>query len=98
MFWLYQLKSATTYIALGGEAEGQTCGVRRRSPPQASLTLRILPSISAGENLGEWSELGVLSVLSGLQHEFYCPRLVPSLAAVATPQVAKVQQETVLRQ
>jgi hypothetical protein len=51
-----------------------------------------------GEDLGEWSELGVLSVLSGLQHEFYRPRLVPSLAAVATSQVTEVQQETVLRQ
>lgn len=51
-----------------------------------------------GEDLGEWSELGVLGVLSGLQHEFYRPRLVPSLTAVATPQVAEVQQETVLRQ
>lgn len=34
-----------------------------------------------GEDLGDWSELGVLSVLSGLQHEFYRPRLIPSLAA-----------------
>ncbi|BCL40141.1 DUF488 domain-containing protein [Nostoc sp. MS1] len=51
-----------------------------------------------GEDLGVWSELGVLSVLSGLQHEFYRPRLTPSLAAVATPPVAEVQQETVLRQ
>ncbi|BAY72933.1 hypothetical protein NIES23_57610 (plasmid) [Trichormus variabilis NIES-23] len=43
-----------------------------------------------GEDLGDWSELGVLGVLSGLQHEFYRPRLVPSLAAVATPQVPEV--------
>jgi hypothetical protein len=51
-----------------------------------------------GEDLGEWSELGVLGVLSGLQHEFYRPRLAPFLAAVATPPVAEVKQETVLRQ
>ncbi|BAY42034.1 hypothetical protein NIES2111_64300 (plasmid) [Nostoc sp. NIES-2111] len=51
-----------------------------------------------GEDLGVWSELGVLSVLTGLQHEFYRPRLVPSLAAVASSQVTEVQQETVLRQ
>ncbi|MEJ1930563.1 DUF488 family protein [Nostoc sp. NIES-2111] len=51
-----------------------------------------------GEDLGVWSELGVLSVLSGLQHEFYRPRLVPSLAAVATSQVTEVQKETVFRQ
>jgi len=38
-----------------------------------------------GEDLGDWSELGVLGVLSGLRHEFYRPRLVPSLA---TPMVA----------
>ncbi|MBD2255352.1 hypothetical protein [Nostoc parmelioides] len=38
-----------------------------------------------GEDLGDWSELGVLGVLSGLQHEFYRGRLVPSLAAT-TPQ------------
>ncbi|MEJ1937925.1 hypothetical protein WDZ92_47645 [Nostoc sp. NIES-2111] len=49
-----------------------------------------------GEDLGVWSELGVLSVLSGLQHEFYRPRLVPFLTAVATSEVAEVQQETVL--
>ncbi|BAY41280.1 hypothetical protein NIES2111_56760 (plasmid) [Nostoc sp. NIES-2111] len=48
-----------------------------------------------GEDLGEWSELGVLSVLSGLQHEFYRPRLAPSLAAVATPQVAEVAHKLV---
>ena len=36
-----------------------------------------------GEDLGQWSEMGVLSVLSGLQHEFYRPRLVPSLAAMS---------------
>jgi hypothetical protein len=51
-----------------------------------------------GEDLGEWSELGILSVLSGLLHEFYRPRLTPSLAAVVIPQVAEIQQETVLRQ
>lgn len=38
-----------------------------------------------GEDLGEWSELGVLGVLSGLCHDFYRGRLVPSLA---TPTVA----------
>ncbi|MCG6137672.1 MAG: hypothetical protein MET45_24055 [Nostoc sp. LLA-1] len=36
-----------------------------------------------GEDLGEWSELGVLGVLSGLCHEFYLGRLVPSLATAA---------------
>lgn len=43
-----------------------------------------------GEDLGVWSELGLQGVLSQLCYEFYRPRLVPSLAAVATPQVAKV--------
>ncbi|YAF98932.1 MAG: DUF488 family protein (plasmid) [Nodularia sp. CChRGM 3473] len=39
-----------------------------------------------GEDLGEWSELGVLGVLSGLRHEFYRGRLLPSLATPeATP-------------
>lgn len=36
-----------------------------------------------GEDLGDWSELGVLAVLSGLQQEFYRGRLVRSLAAGA---------------
>ncbi|MBC6433352.1 DUF488 domain-containing protein [Nostoc sp. HG1] len=36
-----------------------------------------------GEDLGNWSELGVLAVLSLLQHEFYRGRLVRSLAAAA---------------
>lgn len=36
-----------------------------------------------GEDLGEWSELGVLGVLSGLCHEFYRGRLVSSLATAA---------------
>ncbi|UKP00975.1 DUF488 domain-containing protein [Nostoc sp. UHCC 0870] len=44
-----------------------------------------------GEDLGDWSELGVLGVLSGLQHEFYRGRLFPSLA-IATPQVPDVPQ------
>lgn len=43
-----------------------------------------------GEDLGEWSELGVLSVLSSLQHEFYRQRLVPSL--VNTTAIAKVKE------
>ncbi|WP_414756611.1 hypothetical protein [Anabaena sp. CCY 9910] len=51
-----------------------------------------------GEDLGDWSELGVLGVLSGLLHEFYRPRLVPSLAAVATSSVPEVPQETVAAQ
>ncbi|QLE59640.1 DUF488 family protein [Nostoc sp. TCL26-01] len=34
-----------------------------------------------GEDLGVWSELGVLGVLSGLRHEFYGGRLLRSLAA-----------------
>ncbi|GAX38939.1 hypothetical protein [Nodularia sp. NIES-3585] len=33
-----------------------------------------------GEDLGVWTELGVLGVLSGLQHPFYRGRLVSSLA------------------
>ncbi len=32
-----------------------------------------------GEDLGEWSELGLLGVLSGLRHEFYQKRLLISL-------------------
>jgi hypothetical protein len=35
------------------------------------------------EDLGDWSELGVLSVLSILQQEFYRARLVQSLANTA---------------
>ncbi|MBE9052747.1 DUF488 family protein [Nostocales cyanobacterium LEGE 11386] len=38
------------------------------------------------EDLGEWTELGVLGVLAGLQQPFYRGRLVPSLAdQEATP-------------
>ncbi|MFN6450865.1 MAG: hypothetical protein RM022_001365 [Nostoc sp. EfeVER01] len=33
-----------------------------------------------GEDLGDWSELGVLAVLSGLQQEFYRGRLLLGLA------------------
>ncbi|WP_193200686.1 hypothetical protein [Nostoc sp. MG11] len=32
-----------------------------------------------GKDLGEWSELGLLEVLSGLRHEFYRQRLLISL-------------------
>jgi uncharacterized protein YeaO (DUF488 family) len=32
-----------------------------------------------GEDLGEWSELGLLGVLSGLRHEFYKERLLITL-------------------
>ncbi|MHC5748105.1 MAG: hypothetical protein ACYTXT_40905 [Nostoc sp.] len=35
------------------------------------------------EDFGDWSELGVLAVLSGLQQEFYRGRLVLGLAAVS---------------
>ncbi|MBD2364667.1 hypothetical protein H6G36_26435 [Anabaena minutissima FACHB-250] len=45
-----------------------------------------------GENLGDWSDLGVLGVLSGLRHEFYRGRLFSSLAAVATLPVPEVPQ------
>ncbi|MBW4690035.1 MAG: DUF488 domain-containing protein [Komarekiella atlantica HA4396-MV6] len=31
------------------------------------------------EDLGEWSELGLLGVLSGLRHEFYCERSLTSI-------------------
>ncbi|WP_242054108.1 hypothetical protein [Nostoc sp. FACHB-888] len=34
-----------------------------------------------GEDLGDWSELGVLAVLSGLQQEFYRGRRLPGLTA-----------------
>ncbi|MFN6565780.1 hypothetical protein [Dendronalium sp. ChiSLP03b] len=37
-----------------------------------------------GEDLGVWSELGVLGVLSGLQQEFYRGRLVSGLAAAVS--------------
>jgi hypothetical protein len=38
--------------------------------------------ISLGdEDLGTWSELGVLGVLGGLHEEFYRQRLIPSMAA-----------------
>lgn len=37
-----------------------------------------------GENLGDWSELGVLAVLSGLQQEFYRGRLVTGLVAAGS--------------
>ncbi|AUB43527.1 hypothetical protein COO91_09708 (plasmid) [Nostoc flagelliforme CCNUN1] len=37
-----------------------------------------------GEDLGDWSELGVLAVLSGLQQEFYRGRLLLGLAAVGS--------------
>ncbi|MBD2505095.1 DUF488 family protein, N3 subclade [Anabaena azotica] len=33
-----------------------------------------------GEDLGVWSELGLMGLLSQLRHEFYRPRLIPSLA------------------
>ncbi|MBD2535556.1 hypothetical protein H6G97_41685 [Nostoc flagelliforme FACHB-838] len=36
------------------------------------------------EDLGDWSELGVLGVLSGLQQEFYRGRLVAGLVAVGS--------------
>ncbi|WP_181154545.1 hypothetical protein [Nostoc sp. 'Peltigera membranacea cyanobiont' N6] len=35
-----------------------------------------------GKDLGDWSELGILGVLSLLQQEFYRGRLLPGLAAV----------------
>ncbi|MDZ7955347.1 hypothetical protein [Nostoc sp. DedQUE09] len=46
------------------------------------------------EDLGDWSELGVLSVLSFLQQEFYRVRLVYSLAnaAIATQTQGQVEQ------
>ncbi|MEH1801101.1 MAG: hypothetical protein V7L13_18400 [Nostoc sp.] len=37
-----------------------------------------------GEDLGDWSELGVLAVLSGLQQEFYRGLLLLGLAAVGS--------------
>ncbi|MDZ8227251.1 MULTISPECIES: hypothetical protein [unclassified Nostoc] len=44
------------------------------------------------EDLGDWSELGVLSVLSFLQQEFHRARLVQSLANAA---IANQTQEQV---
>ncbi|MFS0520071.1 hypothetical protein ACEYW6_36030 [Nostoc sp. UIC 10607] len=37
-----------------------------------------------GEDLGDWSELGVLAVLSGLQQEFYRGRLLLGLAVAGS--------------
>ncbi|AUB42431.1 hypothetical protein COO91_08559 [Nostoc flagelliforme CCNUN1] len=37
-----------------------------------------------GEDLGDWSELGILSVLSLLQQEFYRGRLLTGLAAAGS--------------
>jgi hypothetical protein len=34
-----------------------------------------------GKDLGDWFELGVLAVLSGLQQEFYWGRRLPRLVA-----------------
>ncbi|WP_193200806.1 hypothetical protein [Nostoc sp. MG11] len=39
------------------------------------------------EELGEWSELGLLGVLSGLRHEFYCERLLTTLTNTASAKV-----------
>ncbi|MEH1910618.1 hypothetical protein [Nostoc sp.] len=46
------------------------------------------------EDLGSWSELGVLSVLSLVQQEFYRARLVQSLAnaAIANQNQGQVEQ------
>ncbi|MFS0518999.1 hypothetical protein ACEYW6_30485 [Nostoc sp. UIC 10607] len=46
------------------------------------------------EDLGDWSELGVLSVLSLLQQEFYRARLVQSLANAAIANQTEGQVET----
>ncbi|WP_225226122.1 DUF488 domain-containing protein [Komarekiella delphini-convector] len=40
------------------------------------------------EDLGEWSELGLLGVLSGLRQEFYRQRLLTTLANTASAEVA----------
>jgi hypothetical protein len=51
------------------------------------------------EDLGDWSELGVLNVLSGLQSEFYRKRLVPSLVdTAAISAVDKIQQPEIVKQ
>ncbi|WP_292875696.1 hypothetical protein [Nostoc sp. NMS1] len=46
-----------------------------------------------GEDLGVWSELGVLGVLSGLQEKFYRERLIPSVAMAAKTKVKDNQQD-----
>ncbi|MEA5601905.1 hypothetical protein [Nostoc sp. UHCC 0252] len=46
------------------------------------------------EDLGDWSELGVLSVLSLLQQEFYRVRLFQSLANAAIANQTEGQVET----
>jgi hypothetical protein len=46
-----------------------------------------------GEDLGVWSELGVLAVLSGLQEKFYRERLIPSVAMAAKTRVKNNQQD-----
>lgn len=46
------------------------------------------------EDLGIWSELGVKGLLSGLQHEFYRLRLIPSLANSATTHKAVPERIT----
>lgn len=46
-----------------------------------------------GEDLGVWSELGILAVLSGLQEKFYRERLIPSVAMAAKTKVKNNQQD-----
>ncbi len=46
-----------------------------------------------GEDLGVWSELGVLGVLSGLQEKFYRERLIPSVAMAAKARGKNNQQD-----
>ncbi|MCC5610907.1 hypothetical protein LC612_30205 [Nostoc sp. CHAB 5834] len=46
-----------------------------------------------GEDLGVWSELGILAVLSGLQEKFYRERLIPSVTMAAKTRVKNNQQD-----
>ncbi|QLE53889.1 hypothetical protein FD724_39415 (plasmid) [Nostoc sp. C057] len=46
-----------------------------------------------GEDLGVWSELGVLGLLSGLQEKFYRERLIPSVAMAAKARGKNNQQD-----
>ncbi|WP_193200385.1 DUF488 family protein [Nostoc sp. MG11] len=46
------------------------------------------------EELGVWSELGLMGVLSGLRHEFYCEWLLTTLATAAISEVSVTQAVT----
>ncbi|AVH68344.1 hypothetical protein [Nostoc sp. 'Peltigera membranacea cyanobiont' N6] len=58
-----------------------------------SLKCRYYQVTLNGEDLGVWSELGVLGVLSGLQEKFHRERLIPSVAMAAKTKVKNNQQD-----